>query len=489
MKGPLGWLDARLDLQALRHAVLDRELPDRVTWWHTLGSATLTAFLVQAVTGIVLATYYVPAPDHAYNSIVYIERQVTAGAMLRGMHHWGASAVVILVTAHVLRVFAIGAYKYPREVNWLLGVVLFVVVLGFAFTGYLLPWDQRAYWATVVGTSIGRTMPLVGESVQTLLRGGTDVGAATLARFFALHVLWFPALIGVFVLLHVVAAFRQGITPRPATLEAGAPSSTADPAYADYYRATVALVKEPGVRVWPDLVARCAVTSFMTVSAIAIMGAVFGAGLEPPADPTDTAYVPTPEWYFLPMYQLMKIVPAAIESVVAVGLPAVLVIALLALPFFDRSSTRNLRRRPLALASLTVLLAGSGLLIGAAVRESAPPSAPEPGGPLTPVQRAGRALFSSQHCDMCHRIGAEGGEIGPDLTTVGLRHSVAWMHSFIEEPGRFHRATQMPAFAPPKLSHQEIEELAQYLATRRGDAGPEVQPQFRDTFPWSPTVP
>jgi len=386
-------------------------------------------------------------------------------------------------------VFAVGAYKYPREVNWVLGVALFVLVLGFAFTGYLLPWDQKAYWATVVGTSIGRTVPLAGEALQTLLRGGTDVGAATLARFFALHVLWFPALIGVLVLLHVVAAVRQGITPRPATLEAGAPASTADPGYPDYYRSTVAVVKEPGVRVWPDLVARCAAASFLVVLAITLLAAVFGAGLEPPADPTDTAYVPTPEWYFLPLYQLMKIVPGSLESLVAVGAPAVLVIALLALPFFDRGSTRNLRRRPVALAALTLLLAGSGLLIGAAVRESAPASAPEAGGLLTPPQRAGRALFSSQHCDMCHRIGADGGEVGPDLTTVGLRHSVAWMHSFIEEPSRFHRVTQMPAFAPPRLSHQEIEELAQYLATLRGGAGPDVQPQFRDTFPWNPVAP
>ncbi|HEX9704823.1 MAG TPA: cytochrome b N-terminal domain-containing protein [Gemmatimonadales bacterium] len=483
---PLAWLEARLDLGAVKRAVLSREVPDRLTWGHALGSATLAAFLVQVVTGIVLAAYYVPAPDHAYDSIRYIERQIAGGALLRGMHHWGASAVTILIIAHMVRVFAMGAYKYPREANWALGVALLVVVLGFAFTGYLLPWDQRAYWATVVGTSIPRALPVVGEPLQTLLRGGTDVGAATLTRFFALHVLVLPASLGLLVLLHIVMALRQGLAPRPAVLDAGAPASTADPGYPEFYRSTAELNKDAAVRLWPELIARCAVVSLLVVLAIAILGAASGAGLEPPADPTDTTYVPMPEWYFLPLYQLMKVVPGWMESVVAVGLPAAVVLVLLALPFFDRRSTRTLRHRPLALTGLAVLFGGSGLLIGAAVREAGPAMGSEGGAILTSVQRAGRALFYSQTCDRCHRIGNEGGALGPDLTAVGLRHSVAWMHSFIEEPSRFHAQTLMPAFAPPRLSHQEIEEIVQYLATLRGGAGPDVQPQFRDSFPWRP---
>ena len=481
---PLAWLDARLDLEAVKRAVLSREVPDRLTWGHALGSATLAAFLIQVVTGIVLAAYYVPATDQAYDSIRYIERQVAAGGILRGMHHWGASAVTVLIVAHMLRVFTMGAYKYPREASWALGVALFVVVMGFAFTGYLLPWDQRAYWATVVGTSMPRVLPVIGEPLQTLLRGGTDVGAATLTRFFALHVLVFPATLGLLIVLHIVMVLRQGLAPRPAIVDAGAPASTADPTYPEFYRSTTALNKDAGVRVWPELIARCAVVSLLVVVVVAALGALSGASLEAPADPTDSSYVPTPEWYFLPLYQLMKVVPGWMESVVAVGVPGVLVVALLALPFFDRSSVRTLRHRPLALTGLTVLLGGSGLLIGAAVRDAAP-RGPE-GVILTAVQRAGRALYYSQSCDQCHQIGNEGGALGPDLTEVGLRHSVAWMHSFMEEPSRFHPQTLMPAFAPPRLSHQEIEEIAQYLATLRGSAGPDVQPQFRDTFPWRP---
>lgn len=465
--------------------LLIREVPDRLTWWHTLGTATLAAFLVQVITGIVLATYFVPAPDHAHDSIRYIERQVAGGALLRGMHHWGASVVTILVTAHLVRVFVMGAYKYPREANWVLGVGMFVVVLAFAFTGYLLPWDQRAYWGTVVGTSYPRAMPIVGEALQTMMRGGTDVGAATLTRFFALHVLLFPAVLGVLVLMHVGLLLRQGLASRPATLESGAPVKTTDPTYAEYYRTRAAAGQQAGERVWPELFARSAVVALLTVAVLVLLAATVGAGLEPPADATDTSYVPKPEWYFLPLYQLMKLLPPAMESFVILVVPGVFVLVLLALPFLDRRSTRNLWHRPLAKVSFGIVIAATAFLFGSALRERGPATDVEAGGTLTAVQRAGRALFHAQSCSMCHRIGSEGREIGPDLTAVGLRHSVGWMHSFIEEPSRFHPETQMPAFAPPRLSHQEIEEIAQYLATLRGGAGPEVQPQLRDTFPWT----
>jgi ubiquinol-cytochrome c reductase cytochrome b subunit len=471
-----------LGLAALRSAVLDRTVPDRIAWGAALGSATLAAFLVQVVTGVVLATYYVPSPDHAYDSIRFIEHRVTGGSLLRGMHHWGASAVVVLIIAHMVRVFAIGAYKYPREANWVIGVGLFVVIMGFAFTGYLLPWDQRAYWATVVGTSVGGATPLIGGAVQALLRGGDAVGAATLTRFFALHVLWFPALVGGLVLLHLVLVVYQGLAPPPTELQDGAPPSTGEETYGAYYRQAYAAAQTGEARLWPDVMARAAVASFGVVAAIVLLAVTVGAALEPPADPTDAAYVPMPEWYFLPLYELMKVVPSKIESVVSLGMPAALVIALLALPFFDRRSTRSLRQRPAALASVAVLLGGAGLLIGAAVRGSAAGEAASVGAPLTATQRAGRALFRSQ-CSKCHIVEGQGGQLGPDLSDVGLRHSGPWMHSFIEEPSRFHRDTRMLAFGPPRLTHQEIEELAQYLTSLRRGAGPEVEPQFRDTFP------
>ncbi len=480
------WVDERLDLRSVKRALLDREVPDRLTWWHTLGSATLTVFVIQIVTGVVLGTYYAAAPDHAYDSIRYIDREVASGWIVRGIHHWGASAMVVLIIAHMIRVFSVGAYKYPREINWLLGVGLLGLVLGFSFTGYLLPWDQKAYWATAVGTNIAGTTPVIGGKLVTLLRGGPELGAATLTRFYAFHVLWLPLLLGALILLHLVLVIRQGIAPRPIALEQGAPPLTSDPAYAGYYKEAYGKTKQGGVRFWPDIIGKDAIVSFAVVAVIVLLALAFGAPLEPPADATDTVYVPKPEWYFLPLYQLLKLVPGSLESVVAVGVPTVVLIVLLALPFLDRRSTRNLLHRPVAAGGLIFLLGGSGLLLGIAVREAGPEIPPEAGRPLTDIERAGRALFQSQQCTGCHAVRGKGGDEGPDLTEVGLRHSSAWMHSFIEFPSRFHTDSRMPAYGPPAMTHEEIEEIARYLATLRGRGGPEAKPQYVDTFPEPP---
>ena len=472
------WLDERLDLRRAKRDLLDREVPARLTWWHTLGSATFTVFLVQVITGTTLATYYSASPDHAYDSIRYITGQVASGTLLRGIHHWGASLMVVLIVAHMIRVFAVGAYKYPREINWLLGVGLFLIVMGFSFTGYLLPWDQKAYWATAVGTNIAGTTPFIGGALVALLRGGSELGAATLARFYAFHSLWLPLALTVVVALHLIVLIRQGIAARPRDLEVGAPARTSDPKYPEYYKEAYAATKRGGMRFWPDILGKDAIVSAAVVLLIVLMAMVLRTPLEAPADPTDTSYIPRPEWYFLPIYQLLKLVPGSMESLIAVGVPGVLVLVLLGLPFFDRGSTRNLLHRPAALVSLALILGGAGFLIGAAGRG---PRAQEEGVVLTSLQRAGRALYQSQQCAGCHRVAGQGGEEGPDLTTVGLRHSSGWLHSFLEAPSRFHAESRMPAFAPPALTHQEIEELSQYLSSLRGRE--DVPPQYYDTFP------
>ena len=478
-----GWLDRRIDLAGIRRELLDREVPDRLTWWHTLGSAVLTVFIVQVVTGVVLATFYSPAPDHAYESIQFLQRDVTAGGLLRGMHRWGASAMVVLVLAHMIRVFTMGAYKYPREVNWVLGVFLFFLVMGFGFTGYLLPWDQKAYGATQVGTSIAGTTPLIGGVLAKLLKSGSQLGAATLTRFYAFHVLWLPLLFGLVILLHVALVIRQGIAPRTTALEAGSPPRTSDAAYPEYYTKAYAATKRGGMRFWPDIVGKDIIVSFLVVVALLILALAFGAPLEAPADPTDTSYVPRPEWYFLPFYQLLKLFPGSLESTIAVGVPLLLVIALLGLPFFDRGSRRNLRHRPVGMAALAFLLGGSALLLGAAVRDVQPVIAPETAVPLNTAERAGRALFQRQ-CSGCHVVGKEkGGDKGPELTDIGSRHSASWLHSFVENPSHFHPESEMSSFGPPVLTHQEIEEVARYLTTLRGPPGHQVPVEVQDTFP------
>ncbi len=471
-----------MDISGIKRTLLDREVPDRLTWWHTLGSAALTAFVIQIVTGLVLATFYAPAPDHAYESVRYIERVVTSGTLLRAMHRWGASLMVVLVLAHMIRVFSMGAYKYPREVNWLFGVGLFFLVLGFGFTGSLLPWDQKAYWATQVGTSIAGTAPLVGGVIAKLLKGGSQLGAATLTRFYAFHVLWLPVMFALLILLHLVLVVRQGIAPRTSVLERDAPKKTSNEKYPGYYTTAYAASKKAGVRFWPDIIGKDVITSMVVVIAVLLLAVTVGAPLEAPADPTDASYVPRPEWYFLPFYQLLKLFPGSMESTVAVGVPLLLVIALLGLPFFDRGSRRNLLHRPGSLVGLSVLLGGSALLIGAAVRDVQPTIAPETGQPLSSAERAGRALFQRQ-CQGCHLVMSSGGNEGPALTEIGAHHTTAWLHSFVENPARFHPGSKMAAFGPPVLSHQEIEELSRYLAILRGAPGREVKPEMHDTFP------
>ena len=208
------WLDERLGLKTIYSTVLDRKVP-KVNWWFTLGSASLFLFLLQAITGIMLTIYYVPSPDHAYDSIQYIMTGVTFGWLIRGIHHWGASLMVLIVFFHMLRTYFFGAYKYPREFTWVTGVVLLLLTLGMGFTGYLLPWNQRAYWATTVATSIAGTVPFIGNFINQVLRGGSDLSAVTLARFFSVHIWWFPALIGILIGVHLYMVIRLGISSVP----------------------------------------------------------------------------------------------------------------------------------------------------------------------------------------------------------------------------------------------------------------------------------
>ncbi len=188
------WLDDRTSWRKVWEVIFLRKIP-KVNWFYTLGSASLFVAINQAITGILLTIYYVPTPDHAYDSVQYITTQVPLGWLIRGLHHWGASAMIILVVLHMLRVILFGAYKFPREVTWFTGVILLLVVIGFGFTGYLLPWDQKAFWATTVGTRIAGTPPLIGDYLLRIIRGGSEISAVTLVRFFGTHVWVLPSCI------------------------------------------------------------------------------------------------------------------------------------------------------------------------------------------------------------------------------------------------------------------------------------------------------
>ena len=203
------WLDERLDLQGMYKNILDRPEPEG-NWWNTLGSASLFLFVMQGLTGIFLTVYYTPSPDHAYDSIQYIMNDLAFGWLIRGIHHWGASLMVLVVFIHMIRVFVTASYKYPRELTWLVGVGLLLLTIGMGFTGYLLPWHQQAYWATTVGTRIAGSVPFIGDFILKVLRGGPDLSALTLQRFFSAHIWILPGLLAALIGVHLYLIIKHG---------------------------------------------------------------------------------------------------------------------------------------------------------------------------------------------------------------------------------------------------------------------------------------
>ena len=264
------FLESRTGLFALLRKLGDAPVPRRYGWLFTLGSGALFAFCVQLLTGAFLAMYYAPTPDHAHASVSRIQSAIPAGNWIRGLHFWGASAMVVLVFLHLARVFWMGAYKRPREVNWAVGVLLLLPVLGFAFTGYLLPWDQKAYWATVVGTRIASSAPVAGKFAGALLSGGARVGAYTLSRFYALHVIWLPLAALSAVFAHLYLLRRHG--------HAGSESDSA-----------------PRVPFFPTQIARDALLSLLVFVCLLALARFAPPALEKTADPTDASYVPRPD--------------------------------------------------------------------------------------------------------------------------------------------------------------------------------------------------
>ena len=228
---PLDWLEERSGLVGGVKYFLFRKVPGDINWMQTLGSATLTAFIVQAVTGVILAMYYKPTPEAAYSSIQNITDHVTMGWLVRGMHKWGASVFIILMFFHMARVFLFGAYKYPRELNWIVGVLLLALGMLEGFTGYLLPWDQTAYWATVVGININGTAPFLGPFIRSFLQGGGQIGPETLSRFYSIHMLLIPGAIFALIGLHLYLVVRLGVTSPPwSKVAAGRPRPEAEAA-------------------------------------------------------------------------------------------------------------------------------------------------------------------------------------------------------------------------------------------------------------------
>ncbi len=207
------WVDERLEMHDyIKKDILDKPIPKGLNLSYCFGGITFFLFVMLAVTGYFMTLYYVPSPEQAYDAVDYLTFEVPMGQVIRGVHHWSANLMMVTIFLHMVRVFVYGAYKKPREINWMSGVCLLCLVMGFGFTGYLLPWDQKAYWATRVGTSVIGTVPAVGDYAMRIMRGGSDLGALTLTRFYTLHVLFLPLGTVIFMIAHFVMIRKQGIS-------------------------------------------------------------------------------------------------------------------------------------------------------------------------------------------------------------------------------------------------------------------------------------
>lgn len=333
------WLDRRYDFSTVIESLLHVIIPSTAKTYY-LGGITLFLFVVQAITGILLAIYYQPTPDTAYDSILFIMNQVNFGWLIRSIHAWGANLMILFCVLHLLRVFFQAAYKAPREITWLVGMALLGVTLAFGFTGYLLPWDQRAYWATTVGSEIAGALPGVGDKLIVFLRSGSDITARTLSRFFGIHVLVLPVSLAAILVVHLVMVHQQGLAD---------PKRKVEPKEGREGPDAPAAVAETKPRklipFFPNYVLDEVIAWYMILAGLIVLVSIFPAGLEDPANPLRTPEHTKPEWYFLFLYQALKLVP----RIVGVTLPMLGAAILFLLPFIDRNPNAELRRRPIAL--------------------------------------------------------------------------------------------------------------------------------------------
>jgi quinol-cytochrome oxidoreductase complex cytochrome b subunit/cytochrome c len=493
--GPSGFWQERTGWRQLKQLLFLEPLPGGARWTAAFGSLLLFAFVLQVLTGVLLALNYSPSTETAYPSVQYIQDEVPFGALVRALHHWGSSAMVVLLLVHLVQVFVWGAYKRPRELTWMVGVLLLVLTLGLAFTGYLLPWDQKAYWATRVGLGIASTTPGIGGDLRTLLQGGPEMGDQTLTRFFGLHGFVLPGLMVLLIVVHVYLFRVHGVTPSWWQS-------------AEQLRAR----EEP---FWPQQAFMDAVFALVFLVGLGLWAYLRPAPLGEPADPS-RLYEARPEWYFMFLFQLLRYFEGPDEVVGTFVLPTLLFLVLFFWPFLDRIldwlwqrvldgltllparwgllrrvvdwlrvPSRNPLRRPLAMALL--VLGTTGLVgltvfaIATDVRMREPevaavqaPAAVERPGPL---QRADVARLYGDNCAACHGVDGTAGKVRLGMPSIPDFTSMAWQLSRtdVEITHRIQdgSAPLMPAYRD-KLTTQQMLALAIYVrafATSPGAVG------------------
>jgi ubiquinol-cytochrome c reductase cytochrome b subunit len=458
--GTYDWLDERLGIGMVVKATLLHPVPRSINWWYVFGSATLTAFIFQILTGIFLAFVYIPSADHAYSSLYWITHKQFLGNVIRGIHYWGASAMVMLIFIHMAAHFLTGSYKYPRELSWLTGSILLLLTIVMAFTGQLLRWNQDAYWAIVVGAEQAARTPIIGDPLAHLLVAGSVVGGNTLTRFYAIHVFLVPGLMLTLIGVHLYLVIYKGISEWPI------PGEPVDPK--TYWPKYQEILHNDGEPFFPVAISKDAIMSL--VGGVVVVGlAIFigAASLGPVADPTTPAN-PRPDWYLIWYFALLALIPPASENYFIILFPALAFLILLLIPLANKGE-RSYKRRPWAVATvvlaafLTAVLVFEGYrspwspVFNAKGRPYAVPQAALQG--ISPEARKGARLMQLEGCMACHMVRGVGGQRAPDLTYISDRVTSTQLITRILRGGG-----GMPAYGDT-IKPSELNQLLAFLET------------------------
>jgi ubiquinol-cytochrome c reductase cytochrome b subunit len=456
------WLDQRLGVgSALREAMFHRVPRSSASWFYVFGSSAFILLILQVVTGVLLALVYVPSGAQAWDSLEVLNHSITLGWFLRAVHGWGGEFMVAVVLLHMVQVFLFGAYKYPREFNWITGVFLLLFTLGMAFTGQVLRFDQDAYWGLGIGASITGRVPVIGAPLVHLLLGGPIIAGDTLSRFFDLHVFILPALLLGLVGVHLLMVLKLGINEWPMPGRVVRRET--------YLKGYEELVEKDGVPFVPDGIWKDMIAAALVLSAVLVCAAVLGPfGPRGEPDPTIIHTLPRPDFFFLWIFALLALLPPQMETPVILIAPIIVIGLLLLLPFFAGEGEKSWRRRPVSVMSVLLIAIALGTLtqLGDVAPWSPVMSAwsgdPVPASYLqgrTPLERQGALVFQGKQCRNCHALGGAGGKRGPALDEVAVRMTQDQLIRQVLQGGG-----NMPAYGK-NLSPAEVTALVAFLET------------------------
>ena len=462
LKATYEWFEHRLKLEgAVKDVALHQVPRNTASWWYVFGSASFVLLMLQIATGILLALVYVPSAGEAWNSLQFLNHQLPLGWFLRAMHGWGSNFMVAVVLIHMMQVFLWGAYKFPRELTWILGVFLLLMTLGMAFTGQVMRFDQDAYWGLGIGASIASRVPLVGGPLVNLLLGGPIIAGPTLTRFFAFHVFVIPGLMLAFAGLHVWMVIALGINDWPMPGRVVKRSTYVQEYNELAHKDGIPFV--PGA-IWKDLVFSAAI--LFAVAMCALFLGPFGPTGTP--DPTIIQTVPKPDYFFLWLYTILSFLPENLETPFILVVPVLAIGALLALPLVAGEGEKHWSRRPVAVLSLTSIAVFFAVCQHLGGYTPWSPKMQAWSGdtmPIryvhaaTPLGRQGQIVFQDKQCRNCHMIGGQGGERGPALDDVATRLTYDQLVRQVLQGGG-----NMPAYGK-NLSPPEVTALVSFLET------------------------